>query len=130
MPVTTVSPSVSALVVRDALAVTAGTCAAFIFRAAVRSYDSLAPDHLASLILPALPFCLAAALLSLWSLGFYRGRETKPTLLDVGTSLAWAAAPLAFVAFYWDWGPETPFLVLVTGYVITTLLVTGVRAYR
>ena len=119
----------SALLVRDALAVIVGTAAAFIFRAGVRSYDSLAPDHLISLILPALPFCLVAGLLSLWSLGLY-GNRAKPTLVEVGTALAWAAAALAFVAFYWSWGPEAPLLVLVAGYVITTLLVTGARAYR
>jgi hypothetical protein len=117
------------LVLADALAVAAGTAGAFVFRAAVRSYDSLAPDHLAALILPALPFTLAAGLVALWSAGAYGPRRADLGVLDLAAALAWAGSALAFIAFYWSFGPETPLLVIVAGYVFTLLSVLGVRAY-
>jgi hypothetical protein len=113
----------------DALAVAAGTAGAFVFRTAVRSYDSLAPDHLAALILPALPFTLAVCLVALWSAGAYSARGADMAVMDVAAAIAWAASVLAFIAFYWSWGPETPLLVIVVGYVLTFASVLGGRAY-
>jgi hypothetical protein len=118
-----------ALVLADAVAVLVGTAGAFIFRAGVRSYDSLAPDHLAALILPALPLTLAACLLALWSAGAYGPRRADLEVLDLAAALAWAASVLAFIAFYWSKGPETPLLVMAAGYVLTLLSVLAVRAY-
>jgi hypothetical protein len=118
-----------ALVLADAIAVLVGTAGAFIFRAGVRSYDSLAPDHLASLILPALPFVLTVCLVALWSAGAYGPRRADLGVLDLAGALAWAASVLAFIAFYWSFGPETPLLVVVAGYVLTLLSLLTVRAY-
>jgi hypothetical protein len=117
------------LIALDAAAVVAGTAAAFVFRTAVRSYDSVAPDHLGSLILPALPLALVACLLSLWSAGFYDPRRADLASLHLAASLAWAAGLLAFIAFYWEKGPEAPFLVMTAGYVFTFAFMIGARAF-
>jgi hypothetical protein len=116
-------------VLADALAVAVGTVGAFVFRASVRSYDSLAPDHLASLILPALPFALGACLVALWSSGLYGPRRPDSMGVDVAAALAWAASALAFLAFYWAKGPDAPFLVMAVGYVLTLGSVLALRSY-
>jgi hypothetical protein len=113
----------------DALALAAATGAAFVFRAAVRQFDSLGPAHLASLILPALPFAIAVGLLALWSAGLYesRARTGRDDALEVASALAWAAAALAFVAVAWTKGPEAPFLVMLAGYPMAVALVLAGR---
>jgi hypothetical protein len=113
----------------DALAITGATGFAFVLRAAVRQFDSLGPGHLASLILPALPFAIAVGLLSLWSAGLYgaRARSDGNGALAVAAALAWAAAPLAFIAVAWERGPEAPFLVMLAGYPAAVALVLWAR---
>jgi hypothetical protein len=117
------------LLLVDSLAIGIGTAGAFIFRTGVRSYDSLAPDHLVSLIVPAFPFALAACVASFWSSGFYRPRRAAPEPIEVATALAWAAALLAFIAFYWAKGPEAPLLVMVAGYALVLASVLAGRAF-
>jgi hypothetical protein len=120
---------VGTLLLADAFAVLVGTVGAFTFRTAVRSYDSVAPSHLAALILPALPFALAACLLSLLSAGYYGPRRADLGPVDVAASLAWAASLLAFIAFYWAKGPEAPLLVLAAGYAFILAAVLSARAF-
>lgn len=114
----------------DAVALAAATCFAFVFRAAVREFDSLAPGHLASLILPALPFAIATGLLALWSAGLYDSRANRRArggALAVVSALGWAAAALVFVAVSWIRGPEAPFVVMVVGYSAAVALVLAGR---
>jgi hypothetical protein len=105
-------------VASDAVALALATAFAFVLRAGLRDYDSLAPGHLASLILPALPFVIPVALLALWSGGMYRSGAVEKTdeFLGVASALAWAAAPLAFLAGSWDRGPQAPVIVAAAAY--------------
>jgi peptidoglycan/LPS O-acetylase OafA/YrhL len=116
-------------VASDAVAVAIATGFAFVCRAGLRDYDSLAPGHLASLILPALPFVIPVALLALWSGGMYRSGDAGKTdrFFGVASALAWAAALLAFLSVSWDKGPEAPMIVMAAGYPAAMALVLAGR---
>jgi hypothetical protein len=117
------------LAVLDAIAITAGVFGAFVFRAAVRSYDSLAPDHILSVALPTLPLCLVLALLSLWAAGLYGDRPASPAAIVV--ALAWSTAVVAFVALYRTDGPAQPLTIVAVGYLLSAgLVIAGRRFYE
>src|SRR5688572_28150576 len=96
----------------DAVAVALATIAAFALGAAVHHYDSLETGHVMSLALPAVPVCIAFTLGSLWTAGLYEERAAEVSFVDIAGALAWAMVPLAFGAFYWEFAPEGPLMVI------------------
>jgi hypothetical protein len=126
----TVDRNVAVVAALDALAVAAGTAAAFALGTAVHHYESLDPGHVASLAFPAVLVCIAVTLTALRAAGLYGEHATRASFLEIAGVLAWAMAPLAFGALYWEWAPEGPLMVVAAGFALTAGLLWAARVLR
>jgi hypothetical protein len=124
-----VSRSSLLLAVLDAVAIGLAIIAAFALGSAVHQYDFLEAGHVMSLALPVVPVCIAVTLASLWTAGLYEGRAAEAPFIDIAGALAWAMAPLTFIAVYWEFAPEGPLMVVVSGFVLATGFVWAARAF-
>jgi hypothetical protein len=123
------SRQLAGLAALDAVAVALATIAAFALGTAVHHYDSLETGHVMSLAFPAVFVCIALTLASLWAAGLYGEHAAEASFVAIAGALAWAMVPLAFGAIYWEWAPEGPLMVIVSGFALTLALLCSTRAH-
>lgn len=114
------------LIVLDAVAISFAVIAAFTLRAGLRPFDPLSPSAILASARPALPLCLAVALLVLGAAGLYDDPPARPAARPLLSATAFAMALIAPASVLWG-DPSWRWFMLLAGFALASAALFAAR---